>query len=449
MEQQVNSQASFFERNNTLLKGILIAFLVLIMLIPTAFIRALISEREQRQQEVTKEISNKWAKEQTIIGPVIVVPAYKYVTNAANQVVKTTHKLHFLPEELNINGTIRPEVRHRSLYDVFVYRSELRIDGTINTEALNPILNTVDSIDWSNAIFVTGITDSRGLDDNPVLNLGDTERRTDVSVYSSPFLKETISAPIALSPEGKVRFSLTLKLKGTGKLYFTPCGNTTTVNIKSQKGTPSYDGKYMPDKIDGSAEAGFSAAWKVLHVSRGYPQYWSGDINQGFEESAFGVRLIQQADHYTKTERSVKYAILILSLTFLVFFFIEIIQKKRVHPLQYVLVGVALCVFYTLLLSISEYTGFNIAYLIAAFATVALIGRYIYHTFKSTKVAALFSAALTSLYAYIFFLIQLKDYALLFGSIGLFLIVAIIMHYSRNINWYQAPGEDINDNEHA
>lgn len=443
MEQhQFKQQPSFFEKNNTLLKGILIAFLVLVMLIPTAFIRALISERKQRQQEVIGEISDKWAKEQTIIGPIIVVPAYKYSTNSENKVTRMQHKLHFLPEQLSINGVIKPEVRHRSLYDVSVYRSELRLEGTINTQALAPLLNTVDSIDWANAYFVTGITDSRGLDDNPMLQLNGTEQKMDVSAYSAAYLKETISAPIALSPTSKSSFAVTLKIKGTGKLYFTPCGNTTTVNIKSSKGTPSYDGKYMPDRIQPKADSGFSASWKVLHVSRGYPQYWTGDINQGFEESSFGVRLIQQGDHYTKTERSVKYAILILSLTFLVFFFIEIIQKKRVHPLQYVLVGIALCVFYTLLLSISEYTGFNIAYIIAALATIILIGRYIYYTFKSMKVAGIFSAALTSLYAYIFFLIQLKDYSLLFGSIGLFVILAIIMHYSRNINWYNIQKEN-------
>lgn len=444
-QEQLKPQTSFFDRNSTLLKGILIAFLVLIMLIPTAFILELVSERQKRQQEVTDEISNKWAKEQTIVGPMIVVPAYKYSTDANNQVVKTQHKLHFLPEQLAINGVITPEIRHRSLYDVSVYRSELKIEGTINAEALTPILHTVDSIDWENAYFVTGISDSRGLDDNPILQLNGVEKRTDVSVYSTPFLKETISAPIAVSPTGKIPFALTLKLKGTGKLYFTPCGNTTTVNIKSPKGVPSYDGKYMPDKATGKEDTGFSASWRVLHVSRGYPQYWVGDINQGFEESSFGVKLIQQADHYTKTERSVKYAILILSLTFLVFFFIEIIQKKRVHPLQYVLVGIALCVFYTLLLSISEYTGFNIAYVIAAVATIILIGRYIYYTFKSMKVATVFSAALSSLYAYIFFLIQLKDYALLFGSVGLFIILAIIMHYSRNIDWYNTQKGAVNE----
>jgi inner membrane protein len=148
---------------------------------------------------------------------------------------------------------------------------------------------------------------------------------------------------------------------------------------------------------------------------------------------------VQPTDSYAKTQRSVKYAILIIALTFTIFFFLEVLQKRQVHPLQYVLVGIALCVFYTLLLSISEYTGFNIAYVISATATVLLISLYTLGIFRQVKIAAGFAAALGGLYTYLFVLIQLQDYALLFGSIGLFVIIAIIMFYSRKINWYGTP----------
>ena len=154
------------------------------------------------------------------------------------------------------------------------------------------------------------------------------------------------------------------------------------------------------------------------------------------------MRLIQPTDNYAKTERSVKYAILFITLTFVVFFFLEIFQKRQVHPLQYLLVGFALSVFYTLLLSISEYTGFNVAYIVAAAATVLLVTMYVWSIFKQGKVATVFGAALAGLYTYIFVLIQLQDYALLFGSMGLFVIIAVLMYFSKKIDWY-APQKTI------
>ncbi|MFT4094485.1 MAG: cell envelope integrity protein CreD [Niabella sp.] len=229
-------------------------------------------------------------------------------------------------------------------------------------------------------------------------------------------------------------FAVNLKLKGSENLYFTPVGKTSIVNLSSKWKTPAFDGQYLPAPYSIN-DNGFTARWKVLQVSRNYPQAWlSGGYD--LESAAFGVRLIQPADNYSKTDRSVKYAILFIALTFTVFFFLEIIQKRQIHPLQYLLVGFSLCIFYTLLLSISEYTGFNPAYLIAAPATVSLIGLYVWGIFKKAKVALAFIVALGGLYTYIFILIQLQDYALLFGSIGLFLIIAVLMYFSRKIDWY-------------
>lgn len=152
-------------------------------------------------------------------------------------------------------------------------------------------------------------------------------------------------------------------------------------------------------------------------------------------ESAFGVELLQGVDSYSKTIRSVKYALLFIALTFCLFFFIEVLQKRNVHPLQYVLVGFALCIFYTLLLSISEYTGFTIAYVTASAATVGLISLYIHSVFNKWSIALVFFLFLAALYGMIYILIQLQDGALLFGSIGLFVVLALVMYYSRKIDW--------------
>ncbi|MCB0697842.1 MAG: cell envelope integrity protein CreD [Chitinophagaceae bacterium] len=439
MEQQNFEQPqTFFEKHKTLAKGLFIGFLVLLMLIPTAYIMVLVTERAHRQNEVIAEISDKWAKEQTITGPVISVPYYVDVKNKDGGTVRSKRALYLLPEQLSINGKVMPEIRHRSIYDVTVYRSDLVLQGSFDPTVLKAKYDLADDLDWNNAQLIVGINDARGLEEEPQLKWADTSTYLETSLAYIKNIDETLSADIKFNSNEKTNFRITLKLKGTGQLYFTPSGKTTTVNLSSTWSTPAFDGKYLPDRTPKLSDSGFSASWKILQASRGYPQCWSDDTQPEFQKSAFGVKLIQQADHYTKTERSVKYAILIISLTFLVFFFIEMLQKKSVHLLQYILVGIALCVFYTLLLSISEYAGFNIAYLIAATATVSLITWYIKNIFSKNKVALAFAAALSSLYIYVFFLIQLKDYALLFGSIGLFIILAIVMYYSRNIDWYNS-----------
>ncbi|MBW7914965.1 MAG: cell envelope integrity protein CreD [Taibaiella sp.] len=437
MEQQFNQQTqSFFEKYKTLAKGFFVGFLVLIMLIPTAYIMVLITERAGRQQEVIKEVSSKWATGQIITGPMLTVPYYTSSTDKEGKTTRTKRTIHILPDQLTINGKVYPEIRHRSLYNVTVYRSSLEFSGQFDPEIINKELGDADSIDWQKASFIMGIDDSRGLEDEPVLTWGTEKKNMETMMAAHEALSEALDAPVNVQPDKKTDFHISLKVKGTGELYFTPNGKTTTVNINSPYATPAFDGKYLPDRIPMLSDSGFSASWKILQASRGYPQYWQDSAYPDFKKSAFGVKLIQQADHYSKTERSVKYAILIISLTFLVFFFLEVIQKRSVHPLQYILVGIALSIFYTLLLSISEYTGFNTAYLVAATATVLLITWYIKAIFGKMRVAAGFMAALTTLYGYVFFLIQLKDYALLFGSIGLFVIVAVIMYYSRRIDWY-------------
>ncbi len=249
------------------------------------------------------------------------------------------------------------------------------------------------------------------------------------------FATKGLSKKVVIQSDKAISFSMDIKLKGSQYLYFTAVGKTTKVHLQSLWKNPSFEGKFLPAETASINQNGFDASWNVLQVSSGSPQFWKDqkvDINQ----ASFGVKLLQPTDGYSKTKRSVKYALLFISLTFTIFFFIEVLQKKQVHPLQYLLVGLALCVFYTLLLSFTEYCGFNIAYIIASSATLALIGLYVWGVFKQVKIAVLFTSALTTLYAYIFVLIQLQDYALLFGSIGLFFILAVIMFYSRKIEWY-------------
>ena len=229
-------------------------------------------------------------------------------------------------------------------------------------------------------------------------------------------------------------FSINLKLKGAGSLSFCPVGASTEAHLTSDWNNPSFTGNFLPTDrtVD---ENGFSAVWKMMHLNRNFPRSWKDDA-YAVGNSDFGATLLLPVDSYQKTERCVKYSILFTTITFLIFFFVEISRKKLLHPLHYLLVGAALIVFYTLLLSISEYITFNLAYLIASVATILLITLYSKAVLKSWPLGLFVGGVLVILYGYMFTILQLQDYALLAGSIFVFVVLCLVMYFSRKVNWY-------------
>lgn len=428
---------SFWSQNKFTVKGILVGFLILAMLIPTLFILALVEERAKRKEEVIKEAASKWASAQKVTGPLLIIP-YNEMPQSPFGEAKPIRKLaYFLPEQLLINGKIDPVEKERTIYKAIVYRSNVSIKG--NFAALSgelPGINTSDLL-LNEARLCIGVSDFRGIEDQLVLGWNGTNVIFNAGIPENEVLKEGLSTPVSITPESlnnPVNFEIKLGLKGSEKISFTPVGKSTNVNIASAWPHPSFDGNFSPSNSN-TTDAGFTADWKIQHLNRSYPQSWK-DSKYDIKDSTLDIKLLQPIDSYAQTERSVKYAVLFIALTFGLYFFVEIKQKKKVHPIQYVLVGLALCIFYTLLLSISEYLHFNDAYIIASSATITLITLYTKSLFAEWKVALLFGSLLTLLYGFIFVLIQLQDKALLFGSIGLFVVLAIIMYYSRKIQWY-------------
>jgi inner membrane protein len=429
-----NAALTFWECNRVLIKGFLVGFLILIMLVPAALVNELVRERQKRQEEVVAEVSSKWADSQTVAGPILMLP-YKYTEKTGEgKWTEHTGMTYILPDELKINGSMEPTEKKRSLYSVLLYRSDLKLTGKFNQLPLQQLRVPAETVLWNEARLVLNISDVRGIEDQVALKWNDTTQNMDAGVPANNQIKEGLSAQVAVNAQSQSTFSINISLRGSGHLYFTPVGKITEMDLSANWKDPAFDGQYLPVTSE-ITDKSFKAHWKIMPLSRSYPQAWK-DNTQELDKAAFGVRLIQPVDGYAKTNRSVKYAILFIALTFTCFFFLEILQKKQVHPLQYLLVGMALTIFYTLLLSISEYTGFNIAYLIASSATVSLIGLYAWSMFRSGKTALGFTFAIALLYTYIFVLIQSEDYALLFGSIGLFAIIAILMYYSRRIDWY-------------
>lgn len=431
---QLTVKTNFNGGNNMLIKGIVVGMLILVMLIPGTLVSDLVSERQGRQADVVKEVTDKWAGNQVVTGPVLMLPYKQQITLADNKVATVTKAAYILPDELNIQSNITPKEKKRSLYSVMLYQSESRLSGKFNMLPLEALQIDPETVVWKDARLLMSVSDERGINDHVVLEWNGKQQLLEAGVPENTVLKSGISSQVEVDATGQVTFAIKLSLRGSGQLYYTPVGKITETQISADWKDPAFDGKFLPVSSE-IGDGKFTARWKVLPLSRAYPQYWK-EGTQNLEKAAFGVRLIQAVDGYSKTHRSVKYAMLFVALTFAFFYFLEGIHKLRIHPVQYLLVGIALIIFYTLLLSLSEYTGFNAAYGIAALATITLVATYVGGLFKNTRIVAGFTIALTALYTYIFLIIQSEDYALLFGSIGLFGIMAVIMYFSRKVDWY-------------
>ncbi|MBC7866092.1 MAG: cell envelope integrity protein CreD [Gloeobacteraceae cyanobacterium ES-bin-316] len=427
------------QTNRILIKGLITGGLILLMLIPTIFIYNLVEEREARQKEVVIEVSSKWATAQTLSAPFLVVPYIDTFMNDEGKTVATKTKLILLANELNVNGKIIPEERPRSIYKVLLYKSDISMAGDF--KIIWPADINLSNIDYANAKLCFGLSDFKGIEENIYVNFNGQKLLMTPGLPVDDFGAVGLSVPVSLNAQAAITgipFSMQVKIKGSEQLHFIPMSASSKFHMKSSWASPSFDGDMLPNERS-VTDSGFTARWNFNQANLPFARVMKEKAVQ-VKKVAFGVSLVQPADQYGKTLRSVKYAILFIGLTFAFFFIIELMQKKPFHPVQYALVGLALVIFYTLLLSISEYILFDYAYLVASLATILLISMYAQGHFQSWKTAGIFFVLLSSLYGFIFILIRLEDTALLVGSIGLFLVLALVMYASRKINWYgQGP----------
>lgn len=429
-------------RNSVTFKLFSIFGLLLVSMIPVAFVQGLVSERQQLQNTAMQEVNQKWAGQQTLAGPILTLPYRRSYTNDKKQTFTSTEYLHLLPARLDISGKMNPEILHRGIYDMIVYTSDLQLKGHFDSEEFKNLPVAAENLLWNQAFVSLGISDLRGIKDTVKLNWNGKAHSFDPGAVTDHLYEAGIHTRVPLNDKlrlSRVPFELNLALKGNQQLFFMPVGKETRIGLKAPWPDPSFDGAFLPDTRNISTQ-GFDANWQVLHLNRNFPQLWQGK-QYSFEGSAFGVHLIQPVDHYLKVERSVKYALFFIGLTFLTFFFVEVLTKRLVHPLQYLLVGFALCVFYTLLLSISEQLGFEKAYAISATMTISLVTAYAAGFLRSLSLTAVTGGVLLSLYGFIYVILNQQDYALLMGSLGLFVVLALVMFFSRRL--------DLNEHQNA
>lgn len=422
--------------NSYSVKMIIISGLAILLLIPSFLIQEIISERIGLSEQVKNELYSQWGGKQVIAGPVLNVPfTYQEQKENSQGIVERHGIAHFLPETLKTEGTLKPEIRYRGIYKVVVYESQLKMKGSFTQPEVSQLDVPGSVYNWEGAYFTIGVSDMRGIKNLPELKINSQNYKVEPGVADTDLFQSGITIKANAADLTKpMDFEIDLVLNGSADLSVEPLGKTSEVAIKSNWAQPSFTGGFLPEKREVTKD-GFSAQWLVTHLNRNFPQQWV-DRKYNTHEASLGVELLIPIDHYQKAMRSVKYAILFIALNFIIFIFIEMKSKTRIHPFQYALVAFALLIFYALLTSISEQTGFNVAFLISALAVTTLISWYSYSILKNTRSVAWVTLLQVGLYTFLFTILQLQDYALLVGSIGLFIILAIIMRASQQIKWY-------------
>lgn len=427
-------------KNSVIIKIIFVGFLMLLLLIPMHMIESLVTEREERSGDAKVEISEKWGSAQTIVGPILNIPYTEYWKDDKNQTHSRTATAKFLPENLSIEAEIFPQVRWRGIFEAILYTAKVKINGNFTPPDPSEIKINSEII-WGDAYLSIGIVDMRGIKEDISLRWNNAPLAFKPGAGDNELFESGINAKIpGLHPGGpSIPFELHLDFQGSQDLNFMPLGKNSSVVFSSAWKDPSFTGAFLPAERTIN-QNGFRASWKLTYFARSFPQSFSlsrnPEIKQAVANSAFGVRFLLPVDFYQQSMRSAKYAVLFIMLTFLAFFLFEILNKLRIHPFQYLLVGFAMCLFYLLLLSLSEHIGFTVAYIVSSLATILLISGYCLKILSNLWRAAIMAGLLIVLYAYLYILLQLQDFSLLFGSIALFTILGVVMFITRNIDWY-------------
>jgi len=446
--QEIQNQEpkTFFQ--STTAKMIMVGFLTLVLLIPLFFVQDLISERSQRKNEVTREVSNLWGSDIQFYGPILKIPYTSYdnynVTDTKTgattiQKKATTNYAYFFPNELtNSSKVMKNESLKRGIFNPIVFTANMNFKGNFTSPDFAKLNIAPENILWDKASIIVKTTNLKSIKSELKVELNSQKlsfepQNNDKTDYS--LLSTSVFDYKSLATNDKINFNFNIVYNGSNSLKFVPIGKVTNVSIDSDWQSPSFEGTFASNDTTKSISAkGFHADWKVLDINRTFSQQYS-NVLPDLDDYLFGVKLIETVDEYQQNERVSKYGFLVIGLTFLIFFLIQSISKINIHIFQYSMIGIALIMFYTLLISITEHSSFSLAYGISGIAVVVLISLYSVSILKNKKFPLFIATSLSVLYAFIFVIIQMEDYALLAGSIGLFFILAAVMYFSRKIDW--------------
>jgi len=432
------------------LKLIVVCALALLMTIPALFVFALVEDRTIRQAEVVTDISNYVGGRQTFLGPTLAIPFEIPPQSPAESVHHGTYIV--FPAQASATVKTTTEERHRSLFRVPVFQADLKLDATFDLTGVPAAAPQGAVLDWSRAEIVVGVSDARGAMADALLSLdGKTATMVPAEVSQRISIGGDQSQPLNLTlfgadagalakPGAHFDTTATLRFSGAQRIALLTYGKTTHLTMQGDWPNPGFDGGFLPINR-AITPSGFTAEWSVPFIARGVRAEGQSDTITALDATALGVSFVEVADPYQSVNRSLKYAPLFLGLLFLTFFIFEVTTGKRVHPAQYILVGVAQIIFYLLLLSLSERIGFDFGFLVGGAATVLLLSANARWIFASRTQGARALVIFSLLYGLIYMLLRLEDNALLVGAIASFLAIAAAMYFTRSIDWYGSiPG---------
>lgn len=427
--------------------GFLIS-LTFTLLIPLQMIGQQVGERKERRDMTVARIATNWGDRQSVVGPVLVIPySYKFETLKEGRIV-------LFPETYRSNIELVPAIRYRGIYKAVVYRARIKLTGHFDFGRIRKLGLGNNKILWNRARLVIGLSELKSLRGQPAGTFGGSNLNMSGDTKNT-LLSTGISAPLNLRPETTgvptpQKFAISFALVGSGNFEISPVGSNSHTTIKSVWPHPMFNGPTLPDKRTIGSD-GFEAYWQTTHYAQKFPRAWISfdpqtgansetELSKMLLSSDIKVALVTPVDLYLKSERALKYGILFIVLVVATVFSFEVAAGLNVHAVQYTLVGAALCVFYLLLLSLSEVVAFSTAYLVAATMATSMVALYIAKIAGGWKRGATMAVLLGTVYGFLYVVLQLEDYALLVGSLGVFVALAAIMYATRNVDWYGLTG---------
>lgn len=446
MENQIQSNKtnfSFFQ--STTAKMIMVGVLTLVLLIPLTLVQELIQERSQRKNEATQTVTNSWGDNINLMGPILKVP-YKFYTQTEEIDEKTkvkrikkyayTQNAYFFPNDLEHQTKVdKVDKIKLGLYKPIVFKATILAKGNFSALDFEKLGIKPENIQWDKATIQIRTTNLKSIKSDLNIKVNGEKLNLETNGETTNGFDVLETKKFIIDSTSNMVFDFDIQYNGSNSIEFIPIGKTTKTSIDANWNSPSFIGNFAPiDTTKNITNKSFHADWKLIHVNRPFAQQYSEKIPNLLEYS-YGAKLIETVDHYQQNERASKYGFLVIGLTFLIFFLIQTISKINIHIFQYTMIGLALIMFYTLLISITEHSSFTVAYAIAASSVIIMLLLYSISVLKNKKYPLFITVALTLLYSFIFVIIQLEEYALLVGSIGLFLILGAVMYVSRKIDW--------------
>lgn len=437
-------------------KIIIIVVLGLLLLIPMTFINSVVRDRIRYQNEAISSIIEPVGDSANIQGVVIAIPYLeKFIDSDTKEIGYTRKYIFYMPNEYNVTGDVEVTSLSRGIFKAPIFNSKLNITGRFdkyNAEIYNLDENNTIIL-YDEAMIILGIGNKKNLMKLPNILINQNEElkyyekniNIDLNMFNNKFLY-TISRDSILNG---FDFNITMDIQGGNSLIITPLASENTFKISSKWKDPSFTGGFLPTKREVNNN-GFNAEWNIASFNTSFTKYWTSDENSNRlnnidnnqyytsnqESNNVLISFLLLNDNYQKTSRSVKYAILFIFIPFFVLFLCEVLSKKRIHPVQYILIGIANAIFYLLLLAISEHINFNISYFLSALMVTALTSIYIGYIIKSPRYTISMAIVESLIYIFLFGILQLTDYALLMGTLGLFAVIALAMYFTRNVDWY-------------